>query len=356
MTDRQTDHYNGLDLVKFFMAICIVILHSFAAKDGHPLLDFEISQCFTRFAVPFFFITSGFLLFRKMPLAQGKLDVERIIHYLCHIFRLYFSWLILYMPIFIILIVHDNKDVAHAALRLFRDLTIGGSFWQLWYLKGLIVAVIIITLLLWRGIGFKKIFIITGLLYCIACLGTSYYGLFSYCFPEGSRGWEMIHLLAKVYVTPRDGICFGALFVAIGAYCAKQSDQNITAGLILKFMVSMMLLIGEANYTRYFHLFVSGDCYFSLIPAGYYAFNIARNLQLRDKPVYTYLRKQSMYIFGIHGWWLFFISRIFGNGKYSIYFLPDVCHFLIILFLSIVCSHVLIKMNNQYKTVLRYLD
>ena len=73
-TDRQTDYYNGLDLLKFFMAILIVMLHSFASKDGHPLLDFEISQCFTRVAVPFFFITSGFLLFRKMPLNLSEKD------------------------------------------------------------------------------------------------------------------------------------------------------------------------------------------------------------------------------------------------------------------------------------------
>lgn len=165
----------------------------------------------------------------------------------------------------------------------------------------------------------------------------------------------MIHLLAKVYVTPRDGICFGALFVAIGAYCAKQPNQNMTAGLILKFMFSLVLLIGEANLTRYFHLFVAGDCYFSLIPTGYYAFTLARNLCLGDNPVYAYLRKQSMYIFCIHGWWLFFISRLFGNGNYSIYFLPDICHFIIILSLSVACSHVLIKVNDNYKTLLRYL-
>lgn len=337
------------------MAILIVMLHSFAAKDGHPLLDFEISQCFTRFAVPFFFITSGFLLFRKMPLAQGKLDVERIIHYLCHIFRLYGAWLIIYIPIFIILIIHDNKGVIHALLRLFRDLTVGGSFWQLWYLKGLIAAVIIISLFLWRRFSFQKIFIFTGFLYCIACLGTSYYGLFSYYLPDGSRGWELIHLLAKVYVTPRDGICFGALFVTIGAYCAKQPDQDVTVVMVLKFAVSLALLAVEANLTRYFHLFVAGDCYFSLIPAGYYTFTIARNLRLRDNPMYGYLRKQSMYLFCVHGWWLFFISRLFGNGKYSIYFLPDIYHFLIILSLSAVCSHLLIKVNDNYKTVLRYL-
>jgi surface polysaccharide O-acyltransferase-like enzyme len=56
------------------MAILIVMLDSFASKDGHPLLDFEISQCFTRVAVPFFFITSGFLLFRKMPLNLSEKD------------------------------------------------------------------------------------------------------------------------------------------------------------------------------------------------------------------------------------------------------------------------------------------
>ena len=91
--------YNGFDIAKFIMAIFVVTLHA------HPLLDisfnlnYAVTNGLTRVAVPYFFMASGFLLFRKMSFHE--LDMPRIKKYLIHIFRLYIVWTIIYLPIII---------------------------------------------------------------------------------------------------------------------------------------------------------------------------------------------------------------------------------------------------------------
>ena len=65
-------NYNGIDLVKFICSYLVVIIHtaplsSYFMTYG-DLLHIYIIQYFCRLAVPFFFVASGFLLFRKTDL------------------------------------------------------------------------------------------------------------------------------------------------------------------------------------------------------------------------------------------------------------------------------------------------
>ena len=62
-------NYNAIDLGKFICAILVVTIHvkPFGANGSEvfTFLNLFLKQYIARIAVPFFFITSGFLLFRK---------------------------------------------------------------------------------------------------------------------------------------------------------------------------------------------------------------------------------------------------------------------------------------------------
>lgn len=71
--------YNSLDVGKFCAALMVVAIHA------HPYDKIEcgdvILDVFLRLAVPFFFITSSFLFFKKEP------HINHLLHYVKRIFQ-----------------------------------------------------------------------------------------------------------------------------------------------------------------------------------------------------------------------------------------------------------------------------
>ena len=54
--------YVGVDVSKFFFAVCIVALHSEALNCLPDIANYMITRILFRVAVPYFFISSGFFL------------------------------------------------------------------------------------------------------------------------------------------------------------------------------------------------------------------------------------------------------------------------------------------------------
>ena len=86
----QAVNYNGIDLCKFLCAIMVLIIHvppfQGEISEGRGYINFFLQEYLCRLAVPFYFISSGFFLFRKMPVDQ--LDAEVIKGYCFKILRL----------------------------------------------------------------------------------------------------------------------------------------------------------------------------------------------------------------------------------------------------------------------------
>ncbi len=105
-------------------------------------------------------------------------------------------------------------------------------------------------------------------------------------------------------------------------YCTQQVQGKITGRLVLRFLLSAVCLAIEVQVALIHHIILlsHADCYFFLVPSAWYLFQIAQNIRLPDNGIYVYLRKQSRYIYCIHGRWLFFITALLGKGPHSIYF------------------------------------
>ena len=83
-------NYNFLDVAKCIMALCVVGLHShgIAHDDYAPFFHYLLLS-----AVPFFFITSGFLVGRKLgddSSANIEVCKKSILRYL----RIYILWIL----------------------------------------------------------------------------------------------------------------------------------------------------------------------------------------------------------------------------------------------------------------------
>lgn len=82
--DRSKQNYYFWDLVRFVAAIAVVDIHTGA---------YFISVA--RFAVPFFFITSGFFISRGIDGASRK---QYLLKHVKRLLIYYFAWWIIYWP------------------------------------------------------------------------------------------------------------------------------------------------------------------------------------------------------------------------------------------------------------------
>ena len=112
-------NYNALDAMKFVASLFVVGIHV------HPFGDFSgkadyLFIVLARFAVPFFFVTSGFLLFKRL---KSEENPNRYVKsYVMRILKMYLFWFIvgmlqecgahLHVPRFL---VSDGNDLRHTA-------------------------------------------------------------------------------------------------------------------------------------------------------------------------------------------------------------------------------------------------
>lgn len=81
--------------MKFIMAIVVVAIHTEPFHSSQHNMQIAFNT-FSGLAVPFFFISSGFLLGRRM---QGDSDILPAKKQLIKIIKLYVKWSVIYLPL-----------------------------------------------------------------------------------------------------------------------------------------------------------------------------------------------------------------------------------------------------------------
>ncbi len=325
------------------MAILVVILHVRLFENVSMILDYAFVQGFTRVAVPFFFVSSGFLLFKKLQLENIALKPIR--KYCLKILRIYCVWTLIYIPFIIRDMSKDNEGYMHAALKGIRDLLFVG-YAHLWFLPALIIGVLITAYLLQRKCKINTIVTCGGILYIAALGGYSYYGVFTYFCPEGSLLFTIVHYLSLIIVTPRNGLFMGFLYVALGASIAFHKKIYTKKYLFSGFLLSWMLFFSEAMLVHSYDLMLSnGDAYVSLIPVSFFTFLLGISIKLKDDSIYIWLRKMSMFIYYVHFWFINVIEWI----SFHIIGLGSLEKFAGVIICSVITAIMIIILSNHYK-------
>ena len=281
---REPKNYNGIDLIKFVCAILVFTIHippfqgevSGLAK----YVNFGLQHFVCRIAVPFYFISSGFFLFRKMP--PDKFDAEIVKSYCFNILRLLGTWHIL----------------------LFTGWT-----GHLWYLGATIIAITALSICFHFRIKLGYIYAIACVLYFIGLLGDSYYGIIAPF--ENVTIFKLIfngYMLA--FSTTRNGVFMGFIFVLMGATISNYSVRLNTRTAIIGFAVSMLFLFVEVFLLEYNGIPIEYNMYIFLLPAAFFLFSFAVSVSLKDRPVYKHLRNIGTLVYFLH----FLIYKITGTA------------------------------------------
>ena len=330
LCDLPADYsFNGVDVVKCICAflVCIIHIKPFAGDwTGAAPLNFALQNCLCRIAVPFFFVASGFLLFRKTDFCPEGTD--RVKNYCLKTLRLLGTWTFL---LFV-----GNRD-------------------HLWYLGALVFATALIGVMMRCGVKLRTMLIIAAVLYVIGLFGDAYAG-----FAAPLQRYMLFNALRKSYVIlfrkTRNGLFFGLLYVLIGAAFAQKRIVMRSRTACAGFVVSMLLLGAEAYCLQRFSTPADYNMYVFLAPAVFFLFYLASHVQLRDHPVYKRMRVVGMLVFYLHLFVAFFVNLLFGTVENHWGLHLSAIHFAAILIPVTLLAVALERLSRTEKfSFLRYL-
>lgn len=261
-----------------------------------------ITHCIARIAVPFFFVSSGFFLFRKSSISDFTFENSK--KYILRIARLYIVWTLLYTPRIIGEIVNSQFGILYGCLDFVRRFFLTGKIGtHLWYLHSLIVAVFIVSVLL--HFKTKKEFIL------LLAIGMYIIGLFSqpwisFIEPLQSRFpllWQIMKSVFCVVGSTPNGFFEGFLFVTIGMFLAHCKIMATAWQSLVAFIISMFLMIGEfILLNRINGTTTPYDVCIMLVPTVSFLFYFAKSLNIRNNSRYKTLRIVSSLVYYSHIW------------------------------------------------------
>lgn len=132
----------ALDLARFVGALLVVMIHTFPLVDVNLYLNYGITNYIARLAVPFFFVTSGYLCFKKTSYEQFDFSVPK--QYAFRMLKLYVLWTVVYfIPFFIRSVYMCERGYVYGLICAIRTFLFSG-YHHLWYLSALAVAVFLV--------------------------------------------------------------------------------------------------------------------------------------------------------------------------------------------------------------------
>ena len=316
-------NFNSIDVFKLCMAFVVVAIHSNLESSINCEYARQILELIYNIAVPYFFMTSGFLLFRgqQFPLnLNGRIRVHK---YLYRIGKMYLIWTLCYLPFTIWGFITDDISAFNSVIIFIRNfLLVGENFysWPLWYLLALIVAVMLILVCSFFKLTRYHVLIISIIFFLLG-IGIDY------CNQNGLIP-QLMDLYFKLFKSTRNGFFIGFIYVVLGMQiaCTGRIVRNgiLLGGLFLGILLSFFYpSIGSVLITYFlFQLILKMPMKF-----------------LREKYC-IHLRIMSTIIYLVHMYWVVLWGYVLQENGYKVYILS--------LFSSILLSLILLKYKDRY--------
>ncbi|WP_182914432.1 acyltransferase [Paenibacillus sp. 1011MAR3C5] len=264
--------YGGIDLVKLAASFLVIAIHTGPLLTYDEYADFLITGIVGRLAVPFFFMASGYLLFRKLT-GKGREDRSMINRYALKVALLYLAAMMIYLPLNV---YKGDFDQGISWPALARDIVIDGTFYHLWYLPALLIGIYMVYGL-YRLLPRWAFAVLVCLLYAIGVMGDSYYGL----AVQEPHLKAMYDWLFAGFDYTRNGFFFAPVFLAMGLCMAKHSATPkvryvYPVALLISIGVLFLegILLRDAGFPRH------DSMYIALLPAVYALFGMAMQIKI----------------------------------------------------------------------------
>ncbi|MDR3310191.1 MAG: serine racemase VanT catalytic subunit [Oscillospiraceae bacterium] len=237
----RRESYPAIDVFRIIAAAIVVAGHTYPLGDygggaGRSAVYLLERIIHARIAIPFFFATSGFFLFR-----DGAPSRAALVRFVKNTLRMYILATALYLPV---LVYNGNISVWSNTLAFARDLLLDGTFYHLWYLPASALGAAIVWFLM-RRTGLKGALIICAALFLFGVFGDNWYSL-SARVPALTAVYGAWF---KVSEYTRNGLFFAPLFFALGA-AVRTAPKFSRRYDILFFALTFVLLVAEGFLKR----------------------------------------------------------------------------------------------------------
>lgn len=312
---------HGVDILKYIMALGVVAIH--VASGSCTGISFTpVFTWFIRLAVPFFFVTSGFLLARQLH-KKSDSNINNILRVRCKkILKLFSLWLLIYLPITLICFPYSEKPIYRLFLIIIENILLRGEIlyaWPLWFLYSLLL----ITLGLWLTIKSKKLrilFICFVAVYYIAAQCQSYF--------ETSEIPKYLQYFYKF--TPVRAISGGGCLLSGILMHRLYKIIAYRYNVWLLIAVSLILFILELPFYELF--------------GGAAIFLFASLLKINNPKLSESMRIQSMWIYYMHMYIIFVIVSISKIEDIKLQLYPT---YFIVLLSSMLLAYMLSKLQTR---------
>lgn len=295
--------FDSVDIAKFVGSVLIFAMHCAALGDYKNAQS--VLEITARWAVPFFFISSSYFLFRKS--AGENIERKTLLYYLHRIGMLYLCWMVFNLPSIYIRLCENDITSINTWLIFIKNAVLSSTYMGSWYLVSCMFGA---CLVYWLGKRFctESILAFTLPLYLVCVFSSAYKGV----LPEP---------VAKVL----DFLCFpinifsGCFYFALGKYISENGSKlkkylTKTTALIL-FIILYLLYITEVMVTKHLNVLDSTDAAFSTAALSFALFLFCLQSEIRIKNG-VLLRKLGIIIYCCQGNVLVFnrfCKRILGG-------------------------------------------
>jgi hypothetical protein len=267
------------------MAIFVVAIHT------HPFENYtlgfleKIYNMLVSTAVPFFFIASGFLLFKKV---ENLINLEKIWKYLIKMIKLYFIWTLIYMPLTIYSYIVNEHSILMDTLLFIRGLFFIGEHyrsWILWYLLSLIYSMFIIGILLKFKVSLKRIFTISIVLFVFG-------NIMSFLVNNVNDLQGILKILVKFYsyVFGSGRIFTGMFYISSGIIIAKTKINVVTLGALAIMLVGIICYLFAPSLLSSLSIAIYSVAFFFVV----------LKIQLKNNFIYKKMRETSTTFYFLH--------------------------------------------------------
>ncbi len=317
---KSENHYRFIDIFKFFCSFLIIGIHT------APFLDYGmLNNAFgilTRIAVPFFFVSSSFFLFKK------EFVWSRIARYCKRLLILYAVYSLFY--------VIYELVTGQFVLRTFLMKFFFSGYQHLWFLQQSVIAVLVISFFIRLFKKPRLLYILSAVFYVI--------GVFVFTLHPISKNISLVQSYYGSFLYEilfeRSWIFYAVPYMAIGYYfsqngfCTKKISAIGIAG-------SLFVLVAESVIGVYIIHVTSTVLWLSVLPLSFFIFSLVAQINFKGDLNVIFLRKSSTLIYCIH-LLIVFILQSFGINHMILFILTSV--------LSFLYSVIVIKLSS-----LRYL-
>jgi|GEM_PF-3572721 len=317
----KNSNYGLIDILKFAMCLIVIGIHS------HPFISYDAKfdqfffSTFGSLAVPFFFITSGFFLYKNYS------GFESTKKFILRIVKLYAFWFILNLPFTLANCYYNGMlNFKVGALVFLRDCLTLSSFRGAWFLGALVVGSLLIHYLnIYKKINIKILVLAFFLLTIFIGVLNGYLNIISF-----QNYWFSFFLEPSRLIR-------GIPYMLIGKMIIEKKFENKLVNrkhLILALLFCLFLMPIETIVLKgcYITQFITTVVFFLLILT--FKVNFGNT---------TKIRKMSIIFYCFH----FNVCFLFdGLNYFTKISIDSLTKYAIILFISYIISQIIFKLEK----------